>query len=157
VRGFSDAAEIAMVEASPSLKREQVIRLRPARLNILKNWRCSRRSGDHHRQQPRLHGDRQYARDGNAWRERQIGLVSSRIFTFGLDPPADLPNNVAPRESRRGGAGLDSWPRPSPAASASPGRALFIDRPRRPLAGDTLRAFRSASRSARSMIPGSAT
>jgi len=89
---------------------------------------------------------RQYARDGNAWRERQIGLVGSEDFTFGLGPPADLPKNVAPAGDHVEVApGLDTLAETiARRFRQAPGRALFIDYgPDDRSPGDTLRAFRS--------------
>ena len=34
---------------------------------------------------------RQFIRDGNGWRERQVGLMTGDALRFGFGPPADLP------------------------------------------------------------------
>ncbi len=146
VPGFLDAARISLVEASPALRDEQA--------KLLAQYRI------HH------HDDlddvpagpsiilanefldclaiRQFVRDGEVWRERQVGLDTQGHLALGLGPPGDLPAHVAPK-----GDQVEFAPALENFADtiarrllAHPGRALLIDYgPADHSPGDTLRAF----------------
>jgi len=148
VRGFSAAAEIALIEASPALQREQVQRLAPRQVRHFDEL------GDVPAGPSLIFGNefldcmavRQLVRDGNGWRERQIGLLGPDQLTFGIGPAADLPANVIPA-----GDQVEVAPALDTLAETiarrfrqHPGRALFIDYgPDDHSPGDTLRAFRA--------------
>lgn len=98
VKGFLDAAEIALVEASPALRMAQTDRL-------------SRYIVQHYDDLDAvppgpsiIFGNefldclaiRQFVRDGNGWRERQVGLDRAGNLVIGIGPPADLPSDVIP-------------------------------------------------------------
>jgi NADH dehydrogenase [ubiquinone] 1 alpha subcomplex assembly factor 7 len=147
VRGFSAAAEIALVEASPALRRAQEDRLEPRPL----------RHFDELEDVPPgpaiIIGNefldcmaiRQFIRNHGEWRERQIGLVAPDKLTFGVGPAAEMPKDLVP---------VGDQVEVAPAMESlvetiarrfrqNPGRALFIDygsTERSP--GDSLRAFR---------------
>jgi SAM-dependent MidA family methyltransferase len=147
VKGFSAAAEIALVEASPTLRRAQAERLEPRPV----------RHFDELEDVPPgpaiIVGNefldcmaiRQIIRHHNDWRERQIGLVSPDKFTFGVGPHVELPKDVIP---------VGNQVEIAPALETlvegiarrfrqHPGRALFVDYgPTDRSPGDTLRAFR---------------
>jgi NADH dehydrogenase [ubiquinone] 1 alpha subcomplex assembly factor 7 len=148
VKGFSDAAEIALVEASPALKREQAQRLAPRQVAHFDEL------GDVPPGPSIIFGNefldcmaiRQFVRDGNDWRERQIGLIGPNQLAFGIGPVAELPANVIPV-----GDQIEVAPALETLAEGvarrfrqHPGRALFIDYgPDDRSPGDTLRAFRA--------------
>jgi NADH dehydrogenase [ubiquinone] 1 alpha subcomplex assembly factor 7 len=148
VRGFSDAAEIALVEVSPALRFEQVQRMAPRQVThfdeladvppgpaiIIGNEFLDCMSV------------RQFVRDGNNWRERQVGLIGPEHLAFGIGPHAELPANVIPV-----GDQVEVAPALETLAESiarrfrqHPGRALFIDYgPEDRSPGDTLRAYRA--------------
>ncbi|MBK8841098.1 MAG: SAM-dependent methyltransferase [Hyphomonadaceae bacterium] len=98
VKGFNDAVQVALVEASPALRKQQNAIL--ARHEI------------HHFDElgsvppgPSIIianefldclAIRQFVREGNGWRERQVGLDRDGHLVFGAGPPADLPADVIP-------------------------------------------------------------
>ncbi|HVY88118.1 MAG TPA: SAM-dependent methyltransferase [Hyphomonadaceae bacterium] len=148
LKGFADAAEIALIEASPALRKAQADKLRgfsmhhfdelddvpPGPAIIIGNEFID------------CMAVRQFVRDGNGWRERQVGLNAAGDLVFGAGPPADLPANAIPV-----GDHIEVAPALETLADslarrleAAPGRALLIDygtdinSP-----GDTLRAYRA--------------
>ncbi len=147
VKGFSDAAEIGLIEASPVLRRAQAERLgqRPVRhfedlddvppgaAIIVGNEFLD------------CMAVRQFVRAGQDWRERHIGLAGGETFAVGLGPVVELPRNVIP-----GGEYVEVAPGLETLVEAvaqrfrdSPGRALFIDYgPSDRSPGDTLRAYK---------------
>lgn len=159
VPGFLDAAEIALIEASPALKSAQAERL--GKFNI--------------RHYPDLDdvppgpaiivanefldcfAVRQFARDGNGWRERQVGLTREGELTLGAGPPADLPEDVIP---------VGDYVEFAPALETlvgsiasrfrqHSGRALLIDYgPDDRSPGDTLRAYKAGEQLAPLADPG---
>ena len=148
VKGFAEAVEVALIEASPALRHAQRERLEPRSI----------RTFDELEDVPPgpsiIIGNefldcmsvRQFVRDGNNWRERQVGITTGDKFTFGIGPHADLPANVIP---------VGDFVECAPALETmidsvarrfrkDPGRALFIDYgPSDRSPGDTLRAFRN--------------
>ena len=148
VRGFAEAAEIAMVEASPALKREQSIRLAPRKVQHFDEL------GDVPPGPALIIGNefldcmaiRQFVREGAKWHERQIGLIGHDQLAFGIGPAADIPNNVTPA-----GDHVEVAPGLETLAESiarrfrhDAGRALFIDYGSDDYSpGDTLRAFRA--------------
>jgi SAM-dependent MidA family methyltransferase len=147
VRGFSDAVEIALIEASPALRRAQASRLQgrpirhyddlddlpPGPVILIANEFLDCMS------------IRQFVRAGNDWRERQVGLAARDTLTFGIGAQVELPRNVLP---------VGEFVEVAPALETlvetvagrfrnDPGRALFIDYgPSDRSPGDTLRAYR---------------
>jgi NADH dehydrogenase [ubiquinone] 1 alpha subcomplex assembly factor 7 len=148
VRGFSDAAQIAFVEASPALKREQAIRLAPRKVQHFDEL------GDVPPGPCLILGNefldcmaiRQFVREGARWHERQIGLLGPDQLTFGIGPVADLPPNVTPAGDHVEVApGLETLAESiARRFRQDAGRALFIDYGSAETSpGDTLRAFRA--------------
>lgn len=146
VPGFIDAIEIALVEASPALRETQADRL--AAWNI-------RHYDDLDAVPPGpsvifanefldCFAIRQFVRDGNGWRERQIGLDRSGKLSFGAGPPADIPPDLIPV-----GDHVEYAPALETLVSSiakrfrqHPGRALLIDYgPDDRSPDDTLRAY----------------
>jgi SAM-dependent MidA family methyltransferase len=87
---------------------------------------------------------RQFVRDENDWRERQVGAPRSSQIAFGLSPPVELPDNVIPvGDSIEFAPALETLVETiAHRFRAAPGRALFIDYgPDTHSPGDTLRAF----------------
>jgi NADH dehydrogenase [ubiquinone] 1 alpha subcomplex assembly factor 7 len=148
VKGFAEAAEIALVEASPALRHAQRERLEPRSI----------RTFDELEDVPPgpaiivanefldCMSVRQFVREGNSWRERQVGLAPGDRLQFGVGPHADLPANVIPV-----GDSIEVAPALETLIDGvarrfrrDPGRALFIDYgPSDRSPGDTLRAFRA--------------
>lgn len=148
VPGFSDAAQISLVEASPALRAEQETRLArytphhyddldavpPGPSIILANEFLD------------CLAIRQFVRDGDTWRERQVGLDRAGHLGFGIGPPAELPTQVTPV-----GDQVEVAPALESFADAiarrfrqHPGRALLIDYGVTDHAPtDTLRAYRA--------------
>lgn len=148
VPGFLEAARISLVEASPALRAEQ------ARL-------LSAYTTHHHDDLDDVPPGpsiilanefldclaiRQFVRDGDVWRERQVGLDTQGDLALGVGPPVDLPPHVEPK-----GDQVEFAPALETLADAlarrllaHPGRALLIDYgPVDHSPGDTLRAFRA--------------
>jgi NADH dehydrogenase [ubiquinone] 1 alpha subcomplex assembly factor 7 len=148
VKGFSAAAQIALVEASPALRKQQQ--------HILARHQI------HHFDElgsvppgPSILvanefldclAIRQFVRDGNGWRERQVGLDSAGNLAFGAGPPTDRPEDVLP---------VGDHVEVAPALETlvislahrfrqHPGRALFIDNgPEDRSPDETLRAYKA--------------
>jgi SAM-dependent MidA family methyltransferase len=147
VPGFSDAVEIALIEASPPLRKVQAERLSP---------RTPRYYDGIDAVPPGpaiIMGNefldcmaiRQFVRDDNDWRERQIGAPRSGKIAFGLGPPVELPDNIIPAgDSAEVAPALETLVETiAQRFRTAPGRALFIDYgPDIHSPGDTLRAFR---------------
>jgi NADH dehydrogenase [ubiquinone] 1 alpha subcomplex assembly factor 7 len=146
VPGFAEAARIALIEASPALRRDQEQKLSahtirhfsdleevpdgPAIILANEFLDCL--------------AVRQFIRDGNGWRERQVGLQGDDL-AFGVGPPAELPPDLLPvGDSVEATAGLQTVAELiARRFRTSPGRALLIDYgPEDRSPGDTLRAFR---------------
>lgn len=148
IPGFADAAGIALVEASPALRKEQSARLvawdithhddiddvPPGPSIILANEFLD------------CLAIRQFVRDGAGWRERQVGLDADGNLTFGIGPPADLPDQVFPKgEQVEAAPALESFADAiARRLRAHPGRALLVDYgPDDHSPTDTLRAYRA--------------
>ncbi len=148
VPGFLDAAEIALIEASPALRQAQIGHL-------------PRHTIHHHPDLDSIppgpsiivanefldcFAVRQFVRDGNGWRERQVGLDRDGHLAFGIGPPADLPPDVIPV-----GDHVEYAPALETLTTSiarrfrqHPGRALLIDYgPDDRSPGDTLRAYKA--------------
>ena len=146
VPGFLQAARIAVIEASPALRREQQIRLAGRDLTCLDDLAEVPAGPSIILANEFLDclAVRQYIRDGNGWRERQVGL-SGESLTFGIGPPAELPPDLLPvGESVEYAAGLGTLAELiAQRFRQAAGRALFIDYgPEDRSPGDTLRAYR---------------
>jgi len=148
VKGFSAAVQVALVEASPALRKQQAHIL--ARYDI------------HHFDElgsvptgPSIIvanefldclAIRQFVRDGNGWRERQVGLDRDGNLAFGAGPPADLPEDVIPV-----GDHVEVTPALETLVTSlahrfrqHPGRALFVDYgPDDRSPDETLRAYKA--------------
>jgi NADH dehydrogenase [ubiquinone] 1 alpha subcomplex assembly factor 7 len=147
VPGFQDAARLALIEASPALRREQAERLAgPHQLSFFSDLEAVPEGPSI------IVGNefldclavRQFVREGNGWRERQVGLKDHQL-TFGLGPPAELPPDLIPvGDSVEFAAGLQTLAELiARRFRHDPGRALLIDYgPQDRSPGDTLRAFR---------------
>jgi NADH dehydrogenase [ubiquinone] 1 alpha subcomplex assembly factor 7 len=148
VPGFIDATDIALIEASPSLRRVQADRLGAYRIQ-------------HHEDLDDVPAGpavvvgnefldclavRQFVRDGNGWRERQVGVGQGDTLRWGIGGPADLPEDLIPV-----GDQVEYAPALETLVSSiarrfrdAPGRALFVDYgPADRSPGDTLRAYRA--------------
>lgn len=148
VKGFKAAAQIALVEASPALRHEQA--------NVLFDQDI------HHFDEldsvppgPSIvlanefldcFVIRQFMRDGNGWRERQVGFDRDGNLAFGAGPPADLPDDVIPV-----GDHVEVAPALETLITSlarrfrqNPGRALFLDYgPDDHSPDETLRAYKA--------------
>lgn len=150
VPGFAEAVRVALIEASPVLRAEQLRRLNgwsvsfftviddvpsgPAIILANEFLDCM--------------GVHQAVRTADGWRERQVGLRDGGGLRFGLGPPVVPPDDVA------ASGGEVEW---APALEAllvsiahrfraHDGRALLIDYgPADHAPGDTLRAFRAGA------------
>src|SRR5690606_341752 len=160
VRGFSDAAAIALIEASPALRRAQASKL---------EGRSIRHFDDLEDVPPGpaiIVGNefldcmsiRQYVRTGNDWRERQVGLGAGDTLILGIGPQGELPPNVLPV-----GDHVEVAPALETLVESiasrfrnDPGRALFIDYgPSDRSPGDTLRAYKLGKQVDPLLDPGS--
>ncbi len=150
IQGFSDAVEIALIEASPTLREQQKQRLFPREV-------CHFDDLDDVPDGPAIiianefldcMAIRQFIRDGNGWRERAIGLDPAGALRFGIGEAAELPDNLIPV-----GDQVEAAPALETLASSiaarfrkSPGRALIIDYgPDDRSPDDTLRAYRAGA------------
>ncbi len=148
VTGFSDAAKVALVEASPTLRSMQIDTLAPRRVEHFDGL-------DKTPTGPSIiianefldcMAIRQFVRDGNGWRERQVGVDVFGELDFGLGPhTAQLPQGVIPV-----GEGVEFAPALGTLVNGiaerfrqHPGRALLIDYgPDDRSPDDTLRSYR---------------
>lgn len=149
VPGFLDSADIALIEASPELRRVQADRLGAYRIQHFDDLDAvppgpSIIVGNEFLDCLAV---RQFVRDGNGWRERQVGLdADGASLRIGIGPPADLPRDVVPV-----GDHVEFAPALDTLISAiarrfrkAAGRALFVDYgPADRSPGDTLRAYRA--------------
>ncbi len=148
VPGFLDAAQIALVEASPALRQEQSTRLGrynpqqyddldavpPGPSIILANEFLD------------CLAIRQFVRDGSGWRERQVGVDRAGYLAFGIGPPAELPPHLTPiGDQVEAAPALESFTDAiARRFREHPGRALVIDYgPDDHSPTDTLRAYAS--------------
>jgi SAM-dependent MidA family methyltransferase len=146
VPGFSDAVQIALVEASPALRRVQAERLLPRMLTYYDGLDAVPPGpaiiiGNEFLDCMAI---RQFVRDGHDWRERQIGAPKTGQLAFGLGPPVELPGNLIPAgDSAELAPALETLVEAlAQRFRIAPGRALFIDYgPDDHSPGDTLRAF----------------
>lgn len=146
VPGFLDAAQIALVEASPALRQEQSTRLAryspqhfedldavpPGPSIILANEFLD------------CLAIRQFVRDGSGWRERQVGVDRAGYLAFGIGPPAELPQHLTPiGDQVEAAPALESFTDAiARRFRQHPGRALVIDYgPDDHSPTDTLRAY----------------
>ena len=161
VTGFRDAAQIALVEASPALRQQQKAALAgeavehfgglgdvppgPALIIANEFLDCL--------------PIRQYVREGNGWRERRVGLDTYTFedIAFGLGPPAELPANLIPvGDSVEIAPGIETLVElVAQRFRSEAGRALFIDYgPDTQSPGDTLRAYKSGQQVSPLAAPG---
>ncbi len=146
VLGFAAAAEVHLVEASPTLRAEQAARLSDA------TWHDTVETLP---QMPTLLVAneffdalpvRQFLRNGAGWRERQVGLQDGAL-AFGLSapmPPETLPDRI---EDTQEGDLVETRPSAEPIAAAigrriadNGGAALLIDYGTWHSLGDTFQA-----------------
>jgi NADH dehydrogenase [ubiquinone] 1 alpha subcomplex assembly factor 7 len=149
VPGFLDSTDIALIEASPELRRVQADRLGAYRIQHYDDLDAVPAGASI------IVGNefldclavRQFVRDGNGWRERQVGLdADGATLRFGIGPPEDLPADVIPV-----GDHVEFAPALNTLVSSiarrfrqAAGRAHFIDYgPADRSPGDTLRAYRA--------------
>ena len=146
VPGFAAAAEVHLVEASPSLRTEQASRIPDATwhdtvetLPIMPTLLVANEFFD-------ALPVRQFLRDGAGWRERQVGLKDGAL-AFGLSapmPPETLPDRLT---DTRDGDLIETRPAAEPIASvigeriaAHGGAGLIIDYGTWRALGDTFQA-----------------
>jgi NADH dehydrogenase [ubiquinone] 1 alpha subcomplex assembly factor 7 len=138
VPGFASAAQVALVEASPALRDQQKHLLSKFTVQHFEEL-------DDVPDGPTIIvanefldclAIRQYVRDGNGWRERQVGLDNAGNLAIGIGPPAELPEDVIPV-----GDHVEVAPALETVIS---GRALFIDYgPDDRSPDETLRAYKA--------------
>jgi NADH dehydrogenase [ubiquinone] 1 alpha subcomplex assembly factor 7 len=146
VPGFAEAAKIAFIEASPALRLEQQIRLAGRDLTCFDDLADVPTGPSIILANEFLDclAVRQFVREGNGWRERQVGLGEDGL-AFGAGPPAELPPDLLPvGDSVEYAAGLGTLAELiAQRFRQAPGRALLIDYgPEDRSPGDTLRAYR---------------
>lgn len=161
VPGFRDALSVSLVEASPLLRKQQLETLSRHAVSHV----------DTIEQVPAgptiiLANEfldclpiRQFVRDGEQWRERQIGLAADGALAFGLAPPAPLPADISsPQDQIEHAPGLDQIVDVLAARfRQDPGCALFVDYgPADTAPADTLRAFRDGAQVDPLATPGEA-
>jgi len=150
VPGFIEAAQVTLIEASPALREEQSERLsdytitHSDSLDAVPAGPCIIIGNEF----LDCMAVRQFVRDGNGWRERQIGFSGANRLAFGIGPSAELPSNVLP---------VGDHVEVAPALETfvesvarrfrhDPGRALLVDYgPDDRSPGDTLRAYRQGA------------
>lgn len=151
VPGAAEAADVRLVEASPTLRSTQAETL----AGLGATWHESVAALPEDRPLFLLANEffdtlpvRQYLRDGDAWRERQVG-VRGRNLVFGLSDP--LPTSAIDRrlEDIADGAMVETRPAESPIVEeiarrtrGAGGAALMVDYGGRRIVGDTLQAVR---------------
>lgn len=148
VPGFSDAARVTLVEASPALRKEQAARLYQREIHHVDDLDVVPPGPSIILANEFLDclPVRQFVNTNGAWRERQVGLDTNGELAFGLGPPADLPDNVTPAgDEVEAAPGLEAFAAAlARRLNAHPGRALVIDYgPTEISPADTLRAYRS--------------
>ncbi|MEL6663618.1 MAG: SAM-dependent methyltransferase [Pseudomonadota bacterium] len=148
VQGFQEAANIVLVEASPALREAQTDRLSPHgvahvdALNDVPDGPSIILANEFLDCLPA----RQFVRDGEAWRERVIGLSETGDLVFGL-----AADRSPPGEAQLSGDAVEVQPGLALIVDAlaereAPFRALFIDYgPADGAPGDTLRAFKAGA------------
>ena len=148
VAGFNEAVRVSLVEASPPLRKEQSARLfqrqihHAERLDAVPPGPSIVLANEFLDCLP----IRQFVNANGAWRERQVGLDKSGSLAFGLGPPAELPDHVAPSgDEVEAAPALETFAAAiARRLNAHPGRALIVDYgPTNHSPGDTLRAYRS--------------
>jgi NADH dehydrogenase [ubiquinone] 1 alpha subcomplex assembly factor 7 len=159
VTGFREAAEISLVEASPALREHQAELLSAYRIQHFEDL-------EHVPKGPTVLVAnefldclpvRQFVRDGNGWRERQVGFDVFKELDFGIGPPADLPPHVIPASDEvEFAVALETVVDVVARRFAShSGRALFIDYgPDDHSPGDTLRAYKAGKQVSPMAAPG---
>ncbi|MEO0784693.1 MAG: SAM-dependent methyltransferase, partial [Pseudomonadota bacterium] len=148
VQGFQEAANIVLVEASPALRKVQIDRLSPygvAHVDALSDVPGGPSIILANEFLDCLPA-RQFVRDGEAWRERVIGLSEAGDLVFGL-----VADRSPPGEAQLSGDAVEVQPGLALIVDALaerevPFRALFIDYgPANAAPGDTLRAFKAGA------------
>lgn len=151
VPGFTQAAELHLVEASPTLRAVQADRLGPA----APVWHDSAETLP---EQPLFLVAneffdalpiRQFQRDGAGWRERMVGVAEGAL-SFGLGGPADHPDLQTRLTDTRPGDIVEICPAAGPIAAVLAmriathgGAALIVDYGGWHSLGDTLQAVRA--------------
>ena len=151
VPGFAEAAQIMLIEASPTLRAAQQEALKDHDVTWINTT-------DALPQQPLFFVAneffdalpiRQFQRDGTHWRERQIGL-SDGALTFGLGPAQPQPALDHRHDDTRDGDLVEDCPAAAPMINAigsriaqHGGSALIIDYGDWRSLGDTLQAMKS--------------
>ncbi|GLQ27608.1 class I SAM-dependent methyltransferase [Sulfitobacter pacificus] len=164
VPGFIEAAQITLVEASPTLRQIQAETLSGYRLSFadtpeaLPEQPLYLIANEFFDALP----IRQFLRDGTGWRERQVGL-EDKVLTFGLSPAQPQPALTARLANTKDGDMVESC-----AASATViddiaariavhgGAALIIDYGDWQQTGDTLQALRKHQKTSPLDTPGDA-
>ena len=150
VPGFVDAARIVLVEASPALRQRQAETLEGYEVawvpdaDALPDQPLYLVANEFFDALP----IRQFVREGNRWRERQVGL-SDGALAFGLAPPQPQPALAARLEDVPDGALIETASAAVPVMdaisrriAAHGGAALIVDYGGWHLAGSSLQAVR---------------
>lgn len=164
VPGFIEAAQITLVEASPTLRQIQTETLSGYRLNFadtpeaLPEQPLYLIANEFFDALP----IRQFLRDGTGWRERQVGL-EDKVLTFGLSPAQPQPALTARLADTKDGDMVESCAASAPVIddiaariAAHGGAALIIDYGDWQQTGDTLQALRKHQKTSPLDTPGDA-
>jgi NADH dehydrogenase [ubiquinone] 1 alpha subcomplex assembly factor 7 len=159
VTGFREAAQIALIEASPALREQQKATLQGETVTHFPSL------GDVPHGSALIIANefldcfpvRQFVRDGNAWRERRIGLDNSGEMIFGVGPLVELPPNAIPvGDNFEFAPGFETLvDLIAQRFRTDAGRALIIDYgPDDRSPGDTLRAYQAGQQISPLAAPG---
>lgn len=164
VPGFIDAANITLVEASPTLRQIQTETLSGHTLTFadaletLPDQPLYLIANEFFDALP----IRQFLRDGAGWRERQVGL-NGKALTFGLGPAQPQPALSARLENTQDGDLIESCAAIAPVLdavstriAANGGMALIVDYGDWQLTGDSLQALRKHQKVSPLDTPGDA-
>lgn len=164
VPGFIEAAQITLVEASPTLRQIQTETLSGYRLNFadtpeaLPEQPLYLIANEFFDALP----IRQFLRDGTGWRERQVGL-EDKVLTFGLSPAQPQPALTARLTDTKDGDMVESCAASAPVIdviaariAVHGGAALIIDYGDWQQTGDTLQALRKHQKTSPLDTPGDA-
>lgn len=150
VPGFAEAAQVTLIEASPTLRTAQAERLADHnprwldRLDQLPDAPLFLVANEFFDALP----IRQFIRDGDGWREKRIGLDGERLV-FGLTDPAPQPGLTHRLADTNDGDVVEICPAAAPMAgeiatriAGHGGAALIVDYGGWRSRGDTLQALR---------------
>lgn len=165
VPGFLEAAQVVLVEVSPTLRAEQASRIRAAHVDWVD------RADDLPQETPLfLFANeffdalpiRQFVREGDRWRERHVGIEGDRL-TFGLGPAQPQPALADRLSDTAEGEMIETCAAAAPVMEAIStrlmargGAALVVDYGDRRLKGDSLQAVRRHQKVSALETPGQA-